>query len=69
LDGVDLREYDLEDLWRETGVIFQDFMRYDMTAAENIAIGKLKSARTLPGAFGGTESLAEQVIRKTSEEL
>src|SRR5437764_4484955 len=32
LDGVDLREYDLEDLYREIGVIFQDFMRYEMTA-------------------------------------
>ena len=31
LDGVDLREYDLEDLWKEIGVIFQDFVRYDMT--------------------------------------
>src|SRR5579884_310503 len=26
LDGIDLREYDLEDLYREIGVIFQDFM-------------------------------------------
>ncbi|MGH9344174.1 MAG: ABC transporter ATP-binding protein, partial [Terriglobia bacterium] len=41
LDGVDLREYDLEDLSREIGVIFQDFMRYEMTAAENIAMGKV----------------------------
>src|SRR5215469_13784689 len=32
LDGIDLREYDLEDLYREIGVIFQDFMRYEMTA-------------------------------------
>jgi len=41
---------------RETGVIFQDFMRYDMTAAENIAIGKIEEReKHLPGAFGGTE--------------
>ena len=32
LDGIDLREYDLEDLHREIGVIFQDFMRYEMTS-------------------------------------
>jgi ATP-binding cassette, subfamily B, bacterial len=37
LDGVDLREYDLADLHAEIGVIFQDFMRYEMTARENIA--------------------------------
>ena len=41
LDGVDLREYDLEDLYREIGVIFQDFMRYEMTARENIAVGRI----------------------------
>jgi ATP-binding cassette, subfamily B, bacterial len=42
LDGVDLREYDLEDLYREIGVIFQDFMRYEMTAGENIAVGRIE---------------------------
>jgi ATP-binding cassette subfamily B protein len=42
LDGVDLREYDLEDLHREMGVIFQDFMRYEMTARENIAVGRIE---------------------------
>jgi ATP-binding cassette subfamily B protein len=41
LDGVDLREYDLEELHREIGVIFQDFMRFEMTAKENIAMGKI----------------------------
>ena len=42
LDGIDLREYDLEDLHREIGVIFQDFMRYEMTARENIAVGQIE---------------------------
>jgi ATP-binding cassette subfamily B protein len=42
LDGVDLREYDLEDLHREVGVIFQDFMRYEMTARENVAVGRIE---------------------------
>ncbi|MFL5356478.1 ABC transporter ATP-binding protein [Archangium sp.] len=42
LDGVDLREYDLEDLWHEVGVIFQDFARYEMTAAQNIAVGRIE---------------------------
>ncbi len=41
LDGVDLREYDIEDLCKEIGVIFQDFMRYEMTARENIAVGSI----------------------------
>ncbi len=42
LDGVDLREYDIEDLCKEIGVIFQDFMRYEMTACENIAVGRVE---------------------------
>ena len=41
LDGVDLREYSLEDLHRHMGVIFQDFMRFEMTARENIAVGRV----------------------------
>jgi len=45
LDGIDLRDYDLEDLHREMGVIFQDFMRYEMTAAENIAVGRVEELK------------------------
>ncbi len=41
LDGVDLREYRIEELHREIGVIFQDFMRYDLPARENIAAGQI----------------------------
>jgi ATP-binding cassette subfamily B protein len=41
LDGVDLREYDLADLHSQMGVIFQDFMRYEMTAYENIEVGQI----------------------------
>jgi ATP-binding cassette subfamily B protein len=43
LDGVDLREYDVEELRHEISVIFQDYMRYDMFARENIAFGKIES--------------------------
>ncbi|MBN8471727.1 ABC transporter ATP-binding protein [Corallococcus exiguus] len=42
LDGVDLRDYQLEDLWHEVGVIFQDFARYEMTAHHNIAVGRIE---------------------------
>jgi ATP-binding cassette, subfamily B, bacterial len=42
LDGIDLREYDLDDLHAEIGVIFQDFMRYEMTARENISVGRIE---------------------------
>src|SRR5213078_3618954 len=43
LDGHDLREYDLFDLRANIGVIFQDFVRYHMTAAENIAVGRIEA--------------------------
>jgi ATP-binding cassette subfamily B protein len=44
LDGVDLREYDLEDLQRNIGVIFQDFVRYELLLRENIAVSEITAA-------------------------
>jgi ATP-binding cassette subfamily B protein len=41
LDGVDLREYDIDQLRAHIGVIFQDFVRYHLSAAENIAVGQI----------------------------
>ncbi|MET8572913.1 ABC transporter ATP-binding protein [Streptomyces sp. NPDC004783] len=40
-DGVDLRDMDPVELRRRIGVVFQDYMHYDMTAAENIALGDI----------------------------
>ena len=63
LDGVDLREYDLDDLYREIGVIFQDFMRYEMTARENIAVGRIAEIDNLPLLkTAANKSLADEVI-------
>ena len=42
LDGYDLKEYDLADVRQHIGIIFQDFIRYQMTASENIAIGNIQ---------------------------
>jgi ATP-binding cassette subfamily B protein len=41
LDGHDLREYDLDELRGNMGVIFQDFVRYNLTAGDNIAVGRI----------------------------
>ncbi|MEO5647149.1 MAG: ABC transporter ATP-binding protein, partial [Chitinophagaceae bacterium] len=41
LDGHDLKEYDLKALRGGMGVIFQDYLRYQMTAAENISVGNI----------------------------
>lgn len=65
LDGVDLREYSIEDLCHEIGVIFQDFMRYEMTAAENIAVGRVERLDDRPLIeVAAQKALADKVIAK-----
>ena len=65
LDGVDLREYDLADLHSEIGVIFQDFMRYEMTARENIAVGRIEVPHTPEEIeYASEKSLAAGVIAR-----
>ena len=41
LDGHDLRDYDINDLRMQIGIIFQDYLRYQMTVAQNIAAGNI----------------------------
>jgi len=67
LDGVDLREYSIEDIHREMGVIFQDFMRYEMTVKENIGVGRVDvphSEQEIETA--AQKSLAAEVVKKLS---
>jgi ATP-binding cassette subfamily B protein len=45
LDGVDLRDYDLASLRQTIGVIFQDFVRFDMRFDENIGVGEISTAQ------------------------
>src|SRR6201988_2502123 len=65
LDGIDLREYDLQDLHSEIGVIFQDFMRYEMTARENIGVGRIERVNDLELLQQSAQkSMATDVLRK-----
>lgn len=68
LDGHDLRDYDLDALRGAIGVIFQDFVRYNMTAADNIAVGRIDHrddrARVVDAA---TRSMAAPVIERLTE--
>ncbi|MEO8765441.1 MAG: ABC transporter ATP-binding protein [Ginsengibacter sp.] len=41
LDGHDLREYDINDLRMQIGIIFQDYLRFQMTIGQNIATGNI----------------------------
>ncbi|HEY6544127.1 MAG TPA: ABC transporter ATP-binding protein [Dokdonella sp.] len=65
LDGHDLRDYDLEDLRSNIGVIFQDFVRYAFSAADNIAVGRIDAredrARIEQAA---AQSLADAVVER-----
>jgi ATP-binding cassette, subfamily B, bacterial len=45
LDGIDLRDYDLQSLRRAIGVIFQDFVEYDLRFDENIGVGEIAGVR------------------------
>jgi ATP-binding cassette subfamily B protein len=47
-DGIDIREFDLEELRRRIGAIFQDFVRYNLTARENIGVGDVAAIEDLP---------------------
>jgi ATP-binding cassette subfamily B protein len=65
LDGHELREYDLAALRAHIGVIFQDFVRYHFTAAENIAVGQIEAREDRARIVAAAErSLADDVIRR-----
>jgi ATP-binding cassette subfamily B protein len=65
LDGHDLREYDPFAMRANIGVIFQDFVRYHFTAADNIAVGRIEARDDRARIVAAAErSLADEVIRK-----
>ena len=65
LDGKDLREYDLNDLRHQVGIIFQDYVRFQMTASDNIAIGQISNISDQERIKGSAQkSLADPVIQR-----
>ena len=67
LDGYDLREYDLEELRCNIGVIFQDYTRFKMSAGINIAVGDIDQRTNQPRIETSAQrSLADTVIAKLS---
>jgi ATP-binding cassette subfamily B protein len=65
LDGYDLKEYDLMELRRHIGIIFQDFLRYQMTFSQNIAAGNIdeKANEKLIRA-SARQSLADELAQR-----
>jgi ATP-binding cassette subfamily B protein len=67
LDGVDLKEYDIESLRWNVGVIFQDFVRYDFLLKENIAVGNIERVADQPAIRTAAErSLADSVVQRVT---
>ena len=65
IDGHDMRDYDIEQLRSNIGVIFQDFVRYNLTAGENIAVGRIEAREDQRRIERAAErSLASAVIAK-----
>ena len=65
LDGIDLKAYDIADLRRDTGVIFQDFVKFQLTAGENIAVGRIEQKdEPVKIEHAAGLSLADTVIDK-----
>ena len=65
LDGYDLREYDLGELRRQVGVIFQDYIRYQMTVSQNIAVGNIAEKENNEMIVNAAkQSLADGLVQK-----
>lgn len=79
VDGVNIKDLELESWWKTLGVLFQDYSRYEYTVRENIFFGKvwgtsnmvdIKEAVKNAGAKSMIEDLEEgydQMLGKTFE--
>lgn len=80
LDGQDLREYSLDQVRDNVSIAFQEFVRYDFTAADNIGLGdvralddrrRIESVARRTGAHAMIEKLPssyDTVLGKTFDE-
>jgi len=68
LDGVDLREYEIHSVRRAIGVIFQDFVKYDLRFDENVGVGEIDDVRSyLDAAPNEQESGADRATNGNGE--
>ena len=66
IDGKDLRDIELDDLRRHVAVVFQDFFRYDLSAADNVGLGHVDAmderARVMAAARqGGAHDIIDKL--------
>ena len=65
IDGIDLRDLAVADIHAHVGVIFQDFIRYSLTARENVGVGRIEARADMVRIEDAAErSLADAVIAK-----
>ncbi len=70
LDGRDLRDYAVEELRHDIGIIFQDFLRYDLPARENIAVGNIALLRDDAALWEASrKSNAQELLERLPEHL
>ena len=68
IDGIDIREYNIDDLRRNIGIIFQDYMRFQLKASENIAIGDIGAVENIAAIEEAAQkSLADKVVEELPE--
>ena len=67
LEGVDLKDYDVESLRANIGVVFQDYVKYDLMLRENIGVGQVERIEDLESIRHAAErGLADQVVRRAA---
>lgn len=65
LDGHDVREYDPDELRREFGVLFQDYVSYQLSARENIGVGRVEILSETPAVVSAAaKSGAAPIIER-----
>lgn len=70
LDGINIKEFDVNEYRLRFGVIFQDFFKYEFTLRENIAVGNIAEIENDEKIkYAASKSLAEQVISEMEDGL
>jgi ATP-binding cassette subfamily B protein len=68
IDGTDIRDFALADLRTHIGAIFQDFLRYSFSAADNIGVGRIEAATDRDRVVAAArQSMADPVIQRLPE--
>lgn len=67
IDGIDLREIDLQSWYKEIGILFQDFARYDVTLNENVLFGNIKEMPPDEVDRALKEAQAEDIVRELTK--